>query len=397
MPAEVDEAAAAAVRLVGQLGGEEAFAAVFLALDRGYDVSQLLDPGVTLAAEGTVEGVEPQHEPFGATDVTAGEEDSGDEDSAEDDSAEDDSAEDDSADEESMGAPRVEFVSLRTFSADDEDDVGRPDRDATMAGITGIELTLHEIWEGAGEEDFISGLEQFLPARDDSPTPGPDSGDDLSERDAQVLLGILLLSLRGYTPGQIAAGMATGSIVGGSDSQICLSIDGEEPEMAFDRFAAFCQMVVEGTSGTSGSGDTGAEQASEGGNTALEGIPTGLYEGTVDTSTGGFRSGVSIDSADVTLQYANGGVLVDWTVSWTEESGECVTTGTDSWSGSEVTLSDAQGFSIRGAREFQPGSDSTCELGAEPSSFSRVFRFDVEGSVVTSDIGVGIATIDLGD
>ncbi len=380
VPAEADQATAAAVRYVDELGGEEAFAAVFLALDRGYDVSQVLGPDVTIAADGTIEGVEPEHEPFGATDVTA--------------------AQGGDGGEESMSAPQVELVALRTESAQDEDDTGRSDFDPTMAGIQGLELTLHEIWEGAGEEDFISGLDELLPARDEASDAESDSRDDISARDAQVLLGILLLSLRGYTPGQIAAGMATGSIVSESDSQICLDIDGEDPQKDKDRFAAFCAMVAQRNSQSdseaSGSGETDGQQSSESADTALEGIPTGLFEGTIDTSTGGFRTGVSIDSAQITLQYANGGVLVDWTVSWTEDAGECISTGTDSWSGSEVTLSQAQSFSIRGTRQFQPGDDSTCELGAEPASFDTVFRFEVDGSTVTSDIGVGIATIEVG-
>jgi len=130
--------------------------------------------------------------------------------------------------------------------------------------------------------------------------------------------------------------------------------------------------------------------------TALARIAPGTYEGMIDT-TGAFRDGVTVTSAGITLTVTADGAAVDWAVEWSEDAGECVTTGSDWWSGSEVTLDADSAFSIRGSREFRPGADSTCDLGAEPSSFERTFRFDVDGTTVTGDIGVGIATIEIGD
>ena len=288
---------------------------------------------------------------------------------------------------------RIRLVSHgAAASAQDNDD----EVDPREAALLGLDLTIGEAQRQAAAGEYL----------EEMGFPEP-SGDKLSGGSATVegyrlVMAMMMLAARGYSAEQIVTALVTGTVEVDSGLPVCLRIPGEAPAIEVAGVAG-CAVLRDGNDDdTASGGDTGdgrpePRDNGAGGDddTALESIPTGLYEGTIDTSTGGFRTGVSIDSAGITLQYANGGVLVDWTVSWIEDAGECTTAGTDSWSGSEVTLSDAGSFSIRGTRQFQPGADDTCEI-AVPNSSSRVFRFEVDGTTVTSDIGLGTATIEIG-
>lgn len=368
---EVDDVAEAAATYTGELGDEGAFAAVVIAFDRGYTIEQLV-PVADLAPDGTIEATDPAGQSRGLVDLQALS-----------------SGEDSGGDGEASMEAGLQVVLVSRGAA--ESAQGGDEVEPREAALLGLDLTVGEAQRRAAVGGYLDEM------RFTEPPTGTLSDESATLEGYQTVVAMLMLAARGYSAEQIVIALVTDTVRADSVLPACLEVPGEVPEIEVAGVVDCPPLDGGADDEPTPRDDTGGDPEPQGDNAeaALESIPTGLYEGTIDTSTGGFRSGVSIGTATITLQYANGGVLVDWTVSWTEDAGECTTTGTDSWSGSEVTLSDARSFSIRGTRQFQPGGDSTCDLGAEPSSFSRVFRFDVNGATVTSDIGVGVATVEI--
>ena len=362
---------AAATRIADQWGARDGFAVTVIALDRGYSVDQLLD-ATAIDEDGTVPGTEPEDSDAGLVELAA------------------------AGATDALGTPTLALAGIG-LAALPAQEGGPTVADATVAFL---DESLGEIFDAG-----VAHLEAL------------EAAEEAEAQREEIIIDITLsLAARGYSVEQIIEAMWFGTIRADTNVGGCPAIVEDPDQMGpvdpiptppgSDRLTPRCPPVdtADPADATDDDGGSDPGDADDGGNdpaeapaadgTALQRLAPGTYQGTIDTA-GAFRDGVAVTTADITLTIDDDGAAVDWTVEWSEPNEECTTTGVDWFSGAEVTNDTDTSFSIRGDRSFRPGADSTCDLGAEPSSFERTLRLDVDGTTVTADVGVGIATIDV--
>jgi len=143
------------------------------------------------------------------------------------------------------------------------------------------------------------------------------------------------------------------------------------------------------------SGAAGA--SAQGAPDALDLIADGTYVGTIDTTTAGFRDNATVTSSSFMVEKSGDTIGVTWAVVWDEQLIECMVTNVDSWGGSDVTVRESGAFNIMGIRVFDPEIESTCQasIGNIPAEYDRAFRFRLDGTTLSGDIGLGIASAEV--
>jgi hypothetical protein len=198
-------AAGASVAIVTRLGGVGGFAAVLLAIDRGYVDDQVVAYADRLEADGDIPGTKPALEPQGHFVLPSGRDDTG----------------DDGEDEGALGGKvRVVPASFRNGAASS---TGQPAADPTRAALEGLDLVIGDVHRDAAWAGYLDEMgwdrDQFEPV-----PPG-------ATAEEMTLLGVVLaLARRGYSSVQILIGIAAGDLRLDSPHPACLAIDGEMPD-----------------------------------------------------------------------------------------------------------------------------------------------------------------------
>jgi hypothetical protein len=179
-----------------------------------------------------------------------------------------------------------------------------------------------------------------------------------------------------------------------SDYLISLVIDQEDDTTAA---AATSTTAAEG-----GAADTAADEdpppatdppaASA---SSIAAIADGTYTGTLDNFE--FRDKVTVVSSEATITKTGDAFDYDWSVQWEQELRDCSYQNRDSWGGSELITTTDTLLQIGGTRRFEVDLVSTCpaESGDIASTFSRPMTLNLVGSQLTGSIGIATVTFDV--
>jgi hypothetical protein len=223
--AALQETADAAASYVTDLGPEGAFAAVVIALDRGYTADQLV-PAARLTADGTVDGAEPAGEPQGLVELPG------------------------DGEERASGADiEVRLVSTGTVLPTQND------VDPTEAALLGLDLTVGDAHRQAAGQAYLE--EMGWP----EPPEAVAGGGEATIEGYELTITILALARSGYSFEQIIAAVVTGDVTTDIILPSCYVIPDEAPELDVGSDDP-CAMAARKTAEAPGGDANGSETAS---------------------------------------------------------------------------------------------------------------------------------------